>query len=247
MEKKEFWAPESLRRYLDACAFLDYPRVPLAKYVEGIIRTEDTVLDLGCGPGASSEYLATLCRQVWAVDTSQAGLDSLRERIAKKGTRNITPLDQPFPQGELPVCDVVVALYVFFLLENRSAAKRLLELTGREGIILLRREDRGFMEEIPPLLGLPARSTPCSRGCHIMGLLEGVGARVECEHFQRDFGQPVADVREAADFIRAQLRAGEEYAQAIEELAPRYLVERQGRLYLPYPRTECVLHYWKDR
>ena len=111
MEKKEFWAPESLRRYLDACAFLDYPRVPLAKYVEGIIRPEDTVLDLGCGPGASSEYLATLCRQVWAVDTSQAGLDSLRERIAKKGTRNITPLDQPFPQGELPVCDVVVALY----------------------------------------------------------------------------------------------------------------------------------------
>ena len=70
-----------------------------------------------------------------------------------------------------------------------------------------------------------------SHGPAIGVVLEGVPAGLELD----------------LDFIRAQLRAGEEYAQAIEELAPRYLVERQGRLYLPYPRTECVLHYWKDR
>ena len=50
----------------------------LGKY----IRPSDTVLDLGCGIGRVTRYVAPRCREVWAVDISPHMLELARRRLA---------------------------------------------------------------------------------------------------------------------------------------------------------------------
>jgi ubiquinone/menaquinone biosynthesis C-methylase UbiE len=47
-----------------------------------LIRPSDTVLDLGCGIGRVTRYVAPLCREVWAVDISPRMLELARSRLA---------------------------------------------------------------------------------------------------------------------------------------------------------------------
>src|SRR5438094_945805 len=46
------------------------------------IEPTDTVLDLGCGIGRVTRYVAPLCREIWAVDASETMLRLARERLA---------------------------------------------------------------------------------------------------------------------------------------------------------------------
>jgi ubiquinone/menaquinone biosynthesis C-methylase UbiE len=49
-----------------------------------MIGPEDVVLDLGCGIGRVARYVAPLCRELWAVDASEAMLKMARERLADR-------------------------------------------------------------------------------------------------------------------------------------------------------------------
>ncbi|HOV87583.1 MAG TPA: class I SAM-dependent methyltransferase [Syntrophobacteraceae bacterium] len=50
-----------------------------------------TVLDVGCGTGGLSVCLARKCKQVYAVDVSQAMIEVLEGKIEAQGLGNITP------------------------------------------------------------------------------------------------------------------------------------------------------------
>jgi ubiquinone/menaquinone biosynthesis C-methylase UbiE len=59
------------------------------------VRPGQTVCDIGAGPGYFALRLARLVApggQVFAVDVEPKILDALRDRIAKAGTRNVTPV-----------------------------------------------------------------------------------------------------------------------------------------------------------
>jgi 2-polyprenyl-3-methyl-5-hydroxy-6-metoxy-1,4-benzoquinol methylase len=47
------------------------------------------VIELGCGPGAASLYLAGLGAEVTAVDVSQRAIDDLSEHCARHGIQNV--------------------------------------------------------------------------------------------------------------------------------------------------------------
>jgi SAM-dependent methyltransferase len=54
-----------------------------AEHVIGpLVQPTDAVLDLGCGIGRVTRYVAPLCREIWAVDASETMLDMARERLA---------------------------------------------------------------------------------------------------------------------------------------------------------------------
>jgi ubiquinone/menaquinone biosynthesis C-methylase UbiE len=47
-----------------------------------LIGPDDVVLDLGCGIGRVARYVAPRCRELWAVDASEAMLEGARRRLA---------------------------------------------------------------------------------------------------------------------------------------------------------------------
>lgn len=69
--------------------FRDYRRDAEAVVARLGIRTEHTVIDLGCGTGAFALNAAPHCRTMYAVDVSAAMLDHCRKEAAAGGLRNI--------------------------------------------------------------------------------------------------------------------------------------------------------------
>jgi ubiquinone/menaquinone biosynthesis C-methylase UbiE len=53
-----------------------------AERLGDLIGPDDVVLDLGCGIGRVARYVAPRCRELWAVDASEAMLEGARRRLA---------------------------------------------------------------------------------------------------------------------------------------------------------------------
>jgi ubiquinone/menaquinone biosynthesis C-methylase UbiE len=54
-----------------------------AERLRSFIEPTDTVVDLGCGIGRVTRYVAPLCREIWAIDVSETMLRFARERLAE--------------------------------------------------------------------------------------------------------------------------------------------------------------------
>lgn len=53
-----------------------------AEKIGQLVEPTDTVLDLGCGIGRVTRYVAPLCREIWAVDASETMLEYAKKRLA---------------------------------------------------------------------------------------------------------------------------------------------------------------------
>ena len=65
---------------------------------EGLIYPEDTILDIGAGPGSDSLFFAAHCRSVTALDMSSDSLQFLSEQAEKMGLVNLIPLQAAWEQ-----------------------------------------------------------------------------------------------------------------------------------------------------
>lgn len=107
---------------------------------------EDTLLDVGCGPGTFSLRFAPLVKQVSAFDFSSKMLEALEENAKEQGITNITSFthDMETSWDDVPVCDVVLASRCLevdditkVLKELDSHAKKAVYLTYKVGISYL--------------------------------------------------------------------------------------------------------------
>lgn len=65
------------------------PAQPLVNFCEKYIKNDDKILDLGCGSGRNSQYLAQQGFEVYGVDVSFAAIEFCKKRFGKlniKGT-----------------------------------------------------------------------------------------------------------------------------------------------------------------
>ncbi|MGE2724391.1 class I SAM-dependent methyltransferase [Mycolicibacterium pulveris] len=87
-------------------------RIPAAfAAYEDIFPAEGRALDLACGPGLASVWLARRGMQVWGVDVSPTAIDQARDLAARSGVGvrcrfDVVDLDSGLPAG--PLVDVVV-------------------------------------------------------------------------------------------------------------------------------------------
>lgn len=72
---------------------------------------DETLLDVGCGPGTLALTLAPVMRHVWALDYAPGMLRVLGELQQKKGITNITPVLKSWNDDwtDVPQADVVIA------------------------------------------------------------------------------------------------------------------------------------------
>lgn len=243
-----FWNEEKIALYEEAAKFLNYPEVPLQKFFKELIRPDDTVMEIGSGPGIVSLYLAPLCKRLIAIDDCKTGCDHLQMTAAERGISNIEVKNMEWPGEGLEPADVTVSLYVYKVFKTMDRVQELLRQTRRAGIMMIAQPGLkgGFPWDLYEKLGIDPDSLNCyNDGCRTAALLEAAGAKVRCERIHHDFGQPVNNLDEAAHFLSRQLKVSGEYFPALREAVEELVETREGRLYIPHKRTNCVVVFEK--
>jgi ubiquinone/menaquinone biosynthesis C-methylase UbiE len=94
-----------------------------AERLAPLIRPDDTVVDVGCGIGRVTRYVAPLCRQIWGVDVSEVMLRYARARLADVPNVRFALGDGPsLPQEiESGSVDVVYSLLTLQHVEREHA------------------------------------------------------------------------------------------------------------------------------
>jgi ubiquinone/menaquinone biosynthesis C-methylase UbiE len=99
------------------------------QHIGPLLESTDTVIDLGCGIGRVSRYVAPLCRELWAVDASETMLGYARERLAGlPNVRFALSRDLAFPDVPTASVDVAYSLLTLQHVEREHAFRLLREL-----------------------------------------------------------------------------------------------------------------------
>ena len=126
---------------------------------------DDTVLDVGCGPGTIALALAPQAKCVYGLDYSQGMLDAMLDNAAELQLNNVQPVLASWDDdwGAVPVCDIAIVSRASIVADmddaltklNKHARKKvyMTQLVGglfasREIAALLQREDRSFPDHI---------------------------------------------------------------------------------------------------
>lgn len=243
-----FWNEERIKSYENAANFLHYPEVPLKEYFEKMIRPEDTVLEIGSGPGVVSTYLAKLCQKLIAIEEDDIACEHIKERAKEQGLTNIEVVNGTWPNIERKAADVSVTLYVYKAFQTFDLVKELLACTHREGMIMITQPGTkgGFMDPLRKRLGLEVPKPSCyNDGCRTAALLEAAGATVHCETIHHEFGQPVDTLDEAAQFMVRHLKLDEDDYPKVREVAVELTEKRKSRWYVPIYRNNCLVMFKK--
>ena len=100
------------------------------------------VLVAGAGVGMEAVVVGRLAAAVTVNDRAPVALDLQMEQLAENGILGARPLAGSFEDAPLGGIDLVVACYVVYDDETRTAMSRLLERAGERGIpVLLANED----------------------------------------------------------------------------------------------------------
>lgn len=126
---------------------------------------DDSVLDIGCGPGTIGLALAPKVKQVYGLDYSQGMLNAMLQNAAELQLDNVHPILASWDDdwNAVPVCDIAVVSRASIVADmadaldklNRHARKKvyMTQLVGgrfisREIAELLGREDRSFPDHM---------------------------------------------------------------------------------------------------
>ena len=107
-----------------------------AERLRPYISPADAVVDLGCGIGRVTRYVAPLCREIWAVDVSETMLRFARERLAElPNVRFLVGRGTSLPELETGSIDFVYSLLTLQHVEREHAFRLLREVRRvlREG------------------------------------------------------------------------------------------------------------------
>jgi len=131
----EIWVPKDETEAMDQILNVTDPEAfEAAGRYDGerltpFIEPTDTVLDLGCGIGRVTRYVAPLCREVWAVDVSETMLRFARERLAERqNVHFVLGRGTALPELETGSIDFAYSLLTLQHVEREHAFKLLREL-----------------------------------------------------------------------------------------------------------------------
>ena len=93
------------------------------------IKRDDTILDIGCGPGILTIPLAHKAKHVTAVDISPIALKSLEKKAIEDGLNNITYISKKWEDVEegldIDIHDVVLSSYALTMLDLKSVFNKM--------------------------------------------------------------------------------------------------------------------------
>ncbi len=123
---------------------------------------EDTVLDVGCGPGTIGLALAPKVKQVYGLDYSQGMLDAMMENAAELQVDNVEPILASWDDdwSRVPVCDIAVVSRASIVADMDNALDKLNHHARKKVYMTQLVGGRFVSREIEELLGREDRSFP---------------------------------------------------------------------------------------
>ena len=164
---------------------------------------EDTLLDVGCGPGTFSLCFAPLVKQVSAFDFSQNMLEALEKNAEEAGIKNITSFthDMETSWDEVPVCDVVLASRSLEV-DDIAAVLKELDAHAKKAVYLTYKVGKSYLDEAV-LDAIGRKITPKPDYIYLVNILYNMGI-----HAEMSFINP-------QESDRTNLISEEEYIQSI--------------------------------
>ncbi len=126
------------------------------------LEKNDTLLDVGCGPGTIGLAVATQLKSVICADYSDGMLECVKQNIAAKNLNNVEAMKLSFDDewDRVPVCDIVTASRCLEVADARKTLEKLIS-KARKSVYLTYNIGRTFMgDEIADILSLEVRPKP---------------------------------------------------------------------------------------
>ena len=99
------------------------------------VRHEDTILDIGCGPGVLTIPLAHKAKHVTAVDISPIALNCIKKTAIEKDLNNITYINKKWEEIDTAIDadlhDVVITSYALTMLDLKEALYKMNNVAKR--------------------------------------------------------------------------------------------------------------------
>lgn len=245
---RKLWQDDTVAWFRAALAHSRFPALAL-DVLRPLLRPDDTVLDVGCGPGTLSVPLAPLVRGVTALDSNPAMIAALCEEKALARADNVTPLEGDWREiaAQLAEHDVLLAANVAPVVRDLDAFLPAAHAIARRWVVVILgagpRENKFFQHDLRALLGLP-QSPPRGDYLEQYAGLHARGVYANVHILEYDFGQPFADWPEAVAFHRAHLGLETtEHDATIEAFLREHLEERPEGPYAPMPKRSAVM-WW---
>ena len=133
-EDRAFW--EDYAPHYDERIGSDTERVTL-DFLRSLVRTDDTLLDVGAGTGRFAIPLCDEVHSISAVDHSPHMLDILRRKIAAIDTDSITTTEGEWPHVEVKPHDVVLAAWSLYRSVDLHAALQACVAATRRSLVII--------------------------------------------------------------------------------------------------------------
>ncbi len=125
-------------------------------------QADDTVLDVGCGPGTIGLALAPKVKKVYGLDYSQGMLDAMLENAVELKVSNVEPILVSWEDdwSAVPVCDIAVVSRASIVADMDDALDKLNQHARKKVYMTQLVGGRFVSREIEELLGREDRSFP---------------------------------------------------------------------------------------
>ena len=220
---------------------------PLLARLRQVVRPDDTVIDVGCGPGRFALALAPAVHHVTGVDPSPAMLSLLRRQARRDGLDNVTAVAGPWQEVQVDPADVVLCSFVLPLIEDAGVFLAKLDAScRRQAFVSLAalNTDALFDPLWRHFHGAPRRPGPTYLDAlAVLGEI-GVDARVEVVEVpvRTRFDSVAAAARDYREHLL--LADSPEVRRELRGLLATWLVGAEGKLRPPLPSMPAAILRW---
>lgn len=225
------WSKKTIDWYLRAGEHSQYPRLILEQILPRI-SPEHTVLDIGCGPGVYALALAPHVAQVLALDKDPGVLDNLACLADSRRLGNIACLHYVWPHALIEKADVIICALGSGEIMSKDGLKAIFALIPQLVFLV------APGQYLSPFGWKRHRKRPATNAEDTLALLDRLNASYSAQAISLDFGQPVRDMAEAAEFLADFLDIPQALAQ---KHAQAIALPHAHGLYLPNRRNLTLI------
>lgn len=165
-----------------------------------VVRSDDTVLDVGAGAGRLAVPLAEQCRHVTAVEPSEAMVERLTEQAQAWGVRNLAVVPERWEDVTVEAADVVICAHVVYTVIDIERFLEKLAAHARREVALVVFEEPAMSNYFPlwrMVHGEERISLPSL--AQLKGVLAEIGAQIELEQLPEWESRPFKDEQSAVE------------------------------------------------